>query len=241
MNGAREDSDETSELDVWRAAPDGAPRRYAVQTLPLERIDPVIRVAHRRSDGAHLTFPERVIVDHEIVLVLSGKGDLRFRDRIVPFAAHELLFLRPFVPHTFAGRGDVDHIAVHFDFSPRAVEANLTQRRPYTVSFGSDLDLPVKQRTVPHGAVERSLALVVKHAASGTKEGKLRARGEFLCALSVLLTAHDRPRGELGRRRAQVEHAVALMRQRLSEPLTSADLQRASGLGSSQLTLLFRE
>jgi transcriptional regulator GlxA family with amidase domain len=89
--------------------------------------------------------------------------------------------------------------------------------------------------------VERSLSLVVEHFSMVSPEGRLRARGELLCALSSMLSARARPRGELGRRRAQLERVVALMRSRLAEDISQHDLQRAAGVGSSQLHVLFRE
>jgi AraC-like DNA-binding protein len=229
------------ELTVWRQVPKKVSAPQRLHALPLERIDPLIRVAHRRG-GGHLNIPERVIVDHEILLILSGKGDLHFRDGSLPFGSHDVLFLRPFVPHVLAGKGDVDHIAVHFDFSPRSgTEVDLDRRRPYTIELAGGISLPTKQRVAPHGAVERSLSLVVDFFELGTPEGKLRARGEILCALSSLLSSQARPRGELGRRRAQLERATAVMKERLAEPVSNRDLQRATGIGSSQLHALFRE
>src|SRR5262249_26018723 len=87
----------------------------------------------------------------------------------------------------------------------------------------------------------RSLALVVEHFAAGTPEGHLRARGEFLCALSALLPARTRPQGELGLRRARLDKAISLMRERLADRISNRDLERASGLGSTQLNALFHE
>ena len=50
-----------TELSVWRhVSPAGPPDR--VQTLPIDRLDPVIRVAFRRAGWSHLTIPERVRV-----------------------------------------------------------------------------------------------------------------------------------------------------------------------------------
>jgi AraC-like DNA-binding protein len=233
--------DRPIELSVWRSAPGRLSPSHRTYALPLERVDPLIRVAHRRG-GEHLIIAERVIVDHELLLILSGRGELRFRDHVVPYAAHDVLFVRPFVPHSFTGRGDGEHIAVHFDFSPRAgIAEDLDRRTPYTLDLAGGVALPTKQRVAAHGAVERSLVLVVDHFEQGTPEGRLRARGELVCALSSLLSAQARPRGEMGRRRARLERAVALMRERLAETVSSRDLQRAVGIGSSQLHALFRE
>jgi AraC-like DNA-binding protein len=243
MKRSRDRLDADTELTVWRSVPSSLPPLRQTPALPLEQIDPQIRVAHRRgADAPHLTLPERVIVDHEILLILSGRGELRFRSDVVPFGPHEVLFVRPFVPHTLSGRGNVDHIAVHFDFSTKsALEMDLNRRHPYALQFAGGVELPVKQRVAPRGTVERSLELVVEHFSRRTADGDLRARGEFLCALSVLLTPQDHPRGEVGRRRAQLERATTFMREHVEDTLTNKDLQRASSLGSSQLNALFRE
>ena len=233
--------DREIELSVWRSAPQSLPPSPRANALPLERIDPLIRIAHRRGGAPHLTFPERVIVDHEILLIISGKGDLLMPEGPIPFAAHDVLFLRPFVKHTFAGRGNVDHIAVHFDFSSRSAEPDLDRRRPYALELADGVVLPTKQRAIPHGPVERALSLVVEHFGRGTAVGRMRARGELLCVLNALLVSHDQHRGEPGRRRAQLDRAVALMRERLAQHLSGADIEQASGLASSQLHALFRE
>jgi transcriptional regulator GlxA family with amidase domain len=103
------------------------------------------------------------------------------------------------------------------------------------------MELPTKQRATAGGAVERSLGRVVEHFAQRTPNGHLRARAEFLCALSVLLSPQGHVRGELERRRAQLTRTVAFMREHLAEPLSSKDLQRISRLGPTQLHALFRE
>jgi AraC-like DNA-binding protein len=210
------------------------------RALPLERVDPVIRIAHRRGGAPHLTFPERVILDHEILLIFSGKGDLLMPEGPVPFAAHDVLFIRPFVRHTFQGRGDVDHIAVHFDFSPRDVEPDLSRRKPYAIELAGGVVLPTKQQAVPHGAVERSLSLVVKHFGRGTDMGRMRARGELLCALDALLESQEHRPAESSRHHARLERVVTLMNERIAGHLSARELEKASGLGSSQLHALFR-
>jgi AraC-like DNA-binding protein len=227
------------ELSVYRLAPTRV-QRARLETLPVERIDPVIRVAHRRDSGAHLTIPERVIVDHEIVLVLRGRGELKFRDRAIPFAQHEVLLIRPFVLHTFAGRGDVDHIAIHFDFAPRRTR-DLERRHPYRVEFAGNVMLPTHQGVVARGPVERALSLVVEHFRQGTPAGELRARGEFLSALSMLLNPEPGRHRDVGLRRVRLQRALSLMRERITEPISARDLERASGVGSSHLHLMFRE
>ncbi|HEV8245591.1 MAG TPA: helix-turn-helix transcriptional regulator [Polyangiaceae bacterium] len=225
---------------VQRGAPRHAPLRTRLQPLPLDQVNPVIRIAHRLR--GLLDVPERMIVDHELVLFLAGSGQISFREQSLRFTAHDLLFIEPFVPHAVQSTGSCEHIAVHFDFGPRAAsEAELERRRPYAIRLAGARELPLRQRIAQHGAIEHSLRELVTHFARGTPEGRTRARGELLCTLAALLTQATKPRGEAGRRRAKLEQTIATMRARLAEPLSSADLRRVSGLASSQLHALFRE
>ena len=82
---------------------------------------------------------------------------------------------------------------------------------------------------------------MVEHFGRGTPMGRMRARGELLCALNALLVPKGQQRGERGRRRVQLDRAIALMRDRLAEHITAPEIGRASGLGASQLNALFRQ
>src|SRR5687767_7423634 len=122
--------------EVQRTAFRAAAARPA-RTLRVDEIRPVVRIAHRRSGP--LEIPERVIVDHELVLILDGHGELRFPGESVRYRPHDLLVIEPFVPHRFAaaGTGAARHVAVHFDLAPGVppTGARLAERRPYAVRF----------------------------------------------------------------------------------------------------------
>ena len=109
----------------------------------------------------------------------------------------------------------------------------LDRRRPYAVELAGG-ELPTNSAPLRTDRVERSLLLVVEHFGSGTAMGRMRARGELLCALNALLVPHDQRRGESGRQQAQLDRATALMRARVAGRVTGRDLERAAGLGSTR-------
>src|SRR3546814_9285305 len=73
------------------------------------------------------------------------------------------------------------------DWSSDVCSSDLSRRKPYAVQLADGMELPVKQRATPGGVVERALGLTVEHFDHRTPNGLLRARAEFLVALSVLM------------------------------------------------------
>src|SRR4051812_11079923 len=76
---------------VQAAAPPGLPKRVTVLPLRLEDIRPVIRIAHRQPGS--LRIAERIIFDHEVVLITRGVGEVVERRA-------EGLVRHPFAPRT---------------------------------------------------------------------------------------------------------------------------------------------
>ncbi len=231
---------------VQRAADPGgsAPRR--VTTLPVDEIHPAIRIAHRNK-GA-LRIAERVIFDHEFVLILRGDGLLTRRDGDIPFAAHHLLFLQPFVPHGFASDATCEHVAVHFDLCPGHPRLALQpeRRRPYEIRFPGDLEIPAHLALSPGDGIEDGFLDLVRAWSGDTPAGKLAAHGRLTTLIASLLRARQRRGMQIEEpgslvARAKLERSLELMRTRFTEPLTSADLARASGLSHSRFSHLFKE
>ncbi len=83
--------------------------------MPLGRVHPQIRIAHENCGP--LNIGERIIFDHEFVLITRGEGELVADGNSIDFRAGDLLFIPPFVPHSFTSKISVTHIAVHFDFA----------------------------------------------------------------------------------------------------------------------------
>ena len=61
----------------------------------------MVRIAHRQTGG--LVIPERIIFDYELVLIVQGRGFWVIDGARRPYAAHDLLFIPPFTPHSFQG------------------------------------------------------------------------------------------------------------------------------------------
>ena len=222
-----------------------------VDALPLEKLRPVIRIAHRRV-GA-LDIPERLILDHELVLILSGRGQLRFtapaRD-VIPFAAGSLLFIPPYARHDFlSDPGEGEHVAVHFDLAPNfpPFASNVQRRAPYEVRLVHGLTLPRHTRTRPGDAANRALTGIVTHFARGEPPARLRAEALLFNVLATLFDAAP-DAGEPAASDATINHvarvridrALAWLDRHLAGRVTPVDLARAAGLSASHFNRLFR-
>ena len=150
-----------------------APRQ--VYPLPPAKIHPIIRIAHRRRGALHIQ--ERVILDHEFVLFLDGRGEIRIGDeKPREFAAHHLYLLPPFVPHVIMTEM-CEHVAVHFDvaagFPPFG--KSLGRREPYEVQFPHGLALPRHLVTSPSDQIEEMFLELVRASEAGEPLAELRA------------------------------------------------------------------
>src|SRR4029077_10330650 len=135
-------------------------RRRAAPTpyvLPIDQVRPVVRWGGRSSPW--LFIPERLISDHELVLILSGGGRLVLRDRTLVLSPHTLLAIPPFLPHAFDCQPPTEHLAVHFDLAPGVPRFSRARsgRSPYEVRLAPDLELPLSCSVEPDGAVEAGL------------------------------------------------------------------------------------
>lgn len=223
---------------VQRSGPFGRLAPQRVYALPLEQIRPFIRLAHR---GDSLTIPERVIVDHELVLVLDGTGEFVFAGKRVPFAPHDLFFLRPFVPHAIvAATGTGAHLAVHFDFAPGmpAAGRDLLRRAPYAVQFPRGLALPRRTTLVAGDRMEQEFAALVDAWQSGGHVGALEATAGLLRILATLFRRQLAQPGARGK--ARIDRALAMLRT-ADRPVPVAALARAAGLSVSHFNREFRE
>jgi AraC-like DNA-binding protein len=221
-----------------------SPRK--VYTLPLEKLHPSIRIAHRLAGT--LSIPKRIILDHELVLILSGKGTLDIKVEAVPFSAGDLLFIPPFTPHSFTSREKIEHVAVHFDlaaqFPPFA--ANLSRRPPYKVRLAQGLALPQLFKTQPSDSIRSWLLGLVTLFAQGDPLGRLRAEVLLLNVLTALLQTASRKTGKSKEDSsinhtlyARVERAVDYIESHFAEPITPTDLAHAAGMSVSHFNRLF--
>jgi len=193
-------------------------------------------LAHRRPEAMNIG--ERVIVDHEFVLILSGTGEFIFLGKRVPFAPHDLFFIPPFVPHAIRTTTGGEHLAVHFDFAPDVPRAGreLMRRTPYEVRFPEALELPRRTALVASDRVEQEFAALVEAWQNGGNVGELEAAAALLRILATLFRRQQAHPG--GRGKARIEKALVLLK---DSPIPVATLARATGLSVSHFNREFRE
>lgn len=230
---------------IQRPAPAAVPGVRRVYALRPEQIHPVVRIAHRLTGG--LQIPRRIILDYELVLIVRGGGTWVCDGERYQLAAHDLLLIPPFVPHSFEADSarESEHIAVHFDFAPGipATARGLDQRRPFRVRFTHGLQFALQRRLYAGHRVERGLQAVVAAHAAGGALGPAMASAHLAGILLLLLAEPAGGRGPADdlRQHARVERVTAYMHAQLGNRLDHAALERVSGLSPSRLQAVFRE
>ncbi len=230
-------------------APFGPARPGRVLTLPVERIHPVIRIAHRRA--GRLDVAERIIFDHEFVLVLSGAGEVVFGRQRRVFAAHDLLFIPPFTPHQFISNGleDGAHIAVHFDFAPGIPPRDGVAERqePYQVRLTQALQMPAHLSLPPGHRIGAELTALLRERASSDPLASAAASMHLTAVIiAVLRAGHSAGKQAqaapwAAQHQAKVGLATAYVQAHFGRPIRSGDLADASGLSVSRLNAVFRQ
>ena len=229
------------EGDAWPR--DFARGRRKLYTLSLERLRPSIRIAHR-SKGL-LNIPERIILDHELVLILSGTGDLRFDSASIPFKPNDLFFIPPFGRHAFASCGvEVEHIAIHFDLAAQVPSCALDLRRcaPYEVRLAHGARVPRRTVVGPGDSIRSWLRGIVTSFALGAPLPRLQADVLLLNVLTGLIQARPNAEGPANdlTRRIRIDRALRFLEKNLSRHLVPSDLAEAAGMSTSHFNRLFR-
>ncbi|MDB6095245.1 MAG: hypothetical protein JWM32_2807 [Verrucomicrobia bacterium] len=231
-------------MKVERRAPFGPLGRFRNHLLRPEEIHPVVRISHRLA--GFLAIPPRIIFDHELVLIVTGSGHWTLDGMRRPYAMHDLLFIPPFVPHSFEAddRAAGEHIAVHFDFAPGLpkVSAGLDRRGPYQVRFTHGLSLVAQRRLFSGHRIARALNDIVAVHGSSAVLGPAQASAHLAGVLLALLAEPRQPRpgGAARRDQTRVQAMVEFMAENLSRPLDHRALEKSSGLSPSRLQALFR-
>lgn len=261
---ARSNNDSPARL-VQRPAAAGSSTRRKTFVLPIDRLHPVVRIAHHSSGP--LNIARRIIVDHEIVLLTAGRCTLHLPDQSQDLCAGDLVLLRPFVAHSFSsGPGDgCAHLAIHFDPAPDMPPRGdrLDRRKPYAVRLSHGVDLP---RTVRLPAASRLLSELPAIVRAWRAPSPLTALDVSSRLTRVLLTlidlqtasrgrlaagpSHRQRPGSTARRpgrsftdtlnRARLQTAADHARAHLTDGLCAADLARVAGLSPAHFARLFR-
>jgi AraC-like DNA-binding protein len=223
-----------------------APRRR-VYTLAYEEIHPVIRIAHRMHGPLRIL--QRIIFDHELVLVLRGSARYETAEQTRTLNPGDLLFIPPFEPHRISGSELVEHVAVHFDLAPGVPKfsSEPTRRPPYEVRLTDGLFIPRLTRCLPGSDPRHALDELLRQRASENAPSVLGATVQLMRVLVLLLGQSSESAaasllvpGEL-RNRERINRTIRYIQEHLPEPIDVDLLSELAGLSPSHLTRLFRE
>jgi AraC-like DNA-binding protein len=236
-----------------RATPSTDTRVRATYVLPPERIDPVIRIAHRMSGP--LNIGQRVIVDHELVLIIEGSGVFRLSvsesgTTETPFGSGTLLFIKPFVPHSFQSTGKHGkHIAVHFDFRANLPRrgSDLDRRRPYRVELAGGLAIPSVHLCARGDEIHGAMTRLIDAGAVDDTVANVAQRGHVLRIIASLMAA-TKPREKTGegapsadqRNLVLIDGAITQISNQLKTAWDADMLAATANLSPSHFTRLFR-
>ena len=217
--------------------------RKLVRTLSVDQVYPLIRIAHRQRGP--LRVPQRIIFDHELVLILSGGATLDRVGESIALKPGTLLFLRPFEPHAFnPTTKDVEHLAVHFDFTRDAFPGakDTQRRRPYRVQFTEGLSLPSVRQCGRGDLVADAFAELVR---AREKAGATSSLVEVACLMRMLGALFASPTSAASssetRNVIRVRRAVDYLHEHLAEQIDPGHLAEIADLSRSQFTRLFYE
>jgi AraC-like DNA-binding protein len=212
-----------------------------VYPLAPEAIRPVIRIAHR--SGMRGVIGPRVIVDHELVYVRSGRGVFRTSEGATSFHDRSCLLVQPFVPHVFEPQGAVDHVAIHFDVSlqlpPRG--ANLARRRPYAVKPVGTATWPrvwAWPREHPHA---QGLERIVDEFVRGDPWALASAQARLALLLLELLQQPGQIGGRQAAHAARIDRAVVWLDDNLHRDVGGEDMAAIAGLSLTHFRRVFRD
>jgi len=223
---------------VQRNEPFGALSPKARLLIEPVDVHPVIRVAHRLVGG--LRTPYRITLDHEFVLIVRGRGVLKYRRKVVPLRGGDLFLIRPFEPHEFIGEGECEHIAVHFDFSPSVPSrGRVDRRKPYEVVFPRGAGIATQTPLPLRGPVASALSELVRVREDGDAAGLLHASALLATVIARLI--QTRPTSGEARNRAKLERAIAMIERDPTRVMKVADLAREADLSVPHFNRLFRD
>ncbi len=238
--------------------------RRKIVTLPIERVHPVVRIAHRMTSTHDIH--RRWIRDHEIIVCCGHASGWLVRDddkiEIKPF---DLVVVEPYVAHEIhvdAKRG-FDHIAVHFDWAADVPsdDDDLEQRSAYGVQLTHGLGWPEHwPLSRGHGLVQKLEEVV--HAfghdwpAAGLETSSLMMSvmvdlirlGNGACRAKIQRKSNEncggkggvKSGGVGGEQRVRIERALAMLDRRFCEDVPVSEMAEAAGLSVTHFGRLFR-
>jgi AraC-like DNA-binding protein len=227
--------------DLIRRPPFGPMGTRKLQKLDVRQLHPSIHIAHRRV--GNLQIRERIILDHELVLILKGRGRFVVAGKSYPFSSHTLFFVPPFVAHSIEGESaSIEHVAIHFDFDADSL-GKPSRRRPYRIELSHGLSIPLRMDLQPSDGVECACLNVVRSFAAIDPLAEAEASAQLAQLLVQLMRLRPTPASGdgTGRTRALVEQAIKTIESKVTEKLTAEEVATSVGLSESHLNRIFRQ
>lgn len=223
---------------VQLPAPAQAPERRQLRLL-LAELHPSLHIAHRRLGDVGVGY--RMIVDHELIAVLHGQGDLHLGQQRFRIGPRTLLLLPPFVPHALitGGRPVGDHLAVHVDLAPGLPDRPraLRLRQPYAVQLTGCPPLPPVMELDDHSCSLLAEAITLHHASD--QFAPLTASVRIQQLLLHLLERHRERRASTAGDPA-IGPVLAHIAAHYDDDIRVADLAALAGLARSRFGERFR-
>ena len=234
---------------VQRVSPYGPTEPKRKILLRFEQIHPYLRIAHL-CDSV-LTISDRILYDHELVLVLRGETSLTMGGRTRLAQPGALLFIPPFTPHAFQASERGAHIAIHFDFHdavPPPPDGG-DGREPYEVVWPGGARPAEYRALAPGHWIEQSLREIVDaHADHSDPLSGVEASCRLTRVLAQILRwgSAGESSGDTVDIAVRVNHAriarvLAYISENLMTSLTLEKLARVADVSRSRFVTLFRE
>lgn len=225
---------------LFQRGPFSTPFRPHTQHLATEDLRPVIRLAHRWRGP--LVVSERIIYDHELVLIIDGQGDLVVGREVTRFGPGDLLFIRPFVPHEYRLRSaTTDHMAIHFDLAPRfpSHPDAPPMRAPYEVRLEDGLEIASRVAIPLSDRRLFTFASLVSEWGAHNRLGTLRAEALLMeLVVSLIRTTAASPDPATAGD-ARIARVVEFMAAHQGDPLTVGALAAHVGMAETSFKRLF--
>jgi AraC-like DNA-binding protein len=177
------------------------------------------------------------------VILLRGSGSFYTRTRSLPFNAHQMLIIPPWLPHGFDATLPSEHIALHFDLAAGVPPIELTKRSPYEVRLAPALELPLVSDLKPEDGIEPTALSIIREWSGATPAGRLAAQSRLALLLAQMARSRDPvvQGGGIALAPSGIPVAVELMRANFADPLTMGDCARIAGLSTTRFAHRFRD
>jgi len=219
--------------------------------LPLEKIDPAVRIIRQRRGMVNL--PTSWQADFQLSYVLAGQGGYFEKDgRRHELAPGSLFFFPPYQRHFFVCEDPSFEIVIAlFDISPDVPGVSLHQRTrnkregAYDVIFPRGAGLPVHLSFQPGGPVEALAREMVQAYLHDPLLGRYRAK-VLLHRLLLLALDHQMREGSPHARpmspaQSRLEDTLNHIARHTASPLTIPELAARTGLSVSHFIRTFRQ